>query len=164
MSSPTPRPAQLRLATLTVVLAGVLAACSPWHDPAGSPGQGTMDGMPMGDAPMGTMHERDPDDPPQDQAPTPVEGAPQLEVRATEMAFSPGELTLEAGEPVTVTVTNDGDIFHDFHLDIAEVHLNIDPGEQATAAITIDDPGTYEAICTVPGHANAGMVLTIDVP
>ena len=162
MSSPTPRPAQLRLATLTVVLAGVLAACSPWHDPAGSPGQGTMDGMPMGDAPMGTMHERDPDDPPQDQAPTPVEGAPQLEVRATEMAFSPDELTLEAGEPVTVT--NDGDIFHDFHLDIAEVHLNIDPGEQATAAITIDDPGTYEAICTVPGHANAGMVLTIDVP
>ncbi len=79
------------------------------------------------------------------------------------MAFTPAALSFEAGEPINVTVTNDGDVFHDFDLDVAEVHLGVDAGEQATAAVTIDEAGVYEAICTVPGHTAAGMVLTLDV-
>ena len=43
------------------------------------------------------------------------------------------------------------------------VHLNLDPGDQASAALILDRPGSYQAICTVPGHAAAGMVLTIAV-
>jgi uncharacterized cupredoxin-like copper-binding protein len=112
--------------------------------------------------PMGDMHGNARSSG-EDQAPAPAENAEEIDVQATEMAFTPAELDLAAGETVNVTVTNDGQLFHDFVLDAAGVHLNLDPGEQASAALTLQEPGTYQAICTVPGHADAGMALTVDV-
>ena len=38
-----------------------------------------------------------------------------------------------------------------------------EPGETVTAGITVDTPGTYEFLCTVPGHADAGMRDTVTV-
>jgi plastocyanin len=154
------RSAAWRLPALGAALVLVLAGCAPWGGPAG--GDHMSEGMSMGDDAMGDMHAPDARDHEQ-RAPTPVDGARAIEVSATEMAFTPASLSLEAGEPVNVTVTNDGDVFHDFDLDVADVHLGVDPGERATAAVTIDQAGVYEAICTVPGHAAAGMVFTIDV-
>jgi uncharacterized cupredoxin-like copper-binding protein len=112
---------------------------------------------------MGGMHASGARDDHEQRAPTPVDGAATLQVSAIEMAFTPAVVSLKAGQPVNVTVTNDGKVFHDFDLSVADVHLDLDPGEQATAAVTIDQPGVYEAICTVPGHAAAGMVLTVEV-
>ena len=151
-----------RFPALGVVLALVLASCAPWGGPAGG-GDHMSEGMPMGDDAMGGMHASGDRDDHEQRAPTPVDGAREVEISATEMAFTPAALSFEAGEPINVTVTNDGDVFHDFDLDVAEVHLGVDAGEQATAAVTIDEAGVYEAICTVPGHAAAGMVLTVDV-
>lgn len=148
-----PSSAGRRLA-LSVGLGLMLAACVPWGMPSGS------EGMPHGNMPMGDMHGREGAE---EQAPPPVETAPAVEVRASEMAFTPAELTLTTGEPVNITVVNDGRLFHDFTLEAAGVRLNLDPGEQATAAVLLSAPGTFEAICTVPGHAAAGMVLTIEV-
>ena len=167
MNSATHRAARLRLPALTLALALLLAACAPW----GAPGEGASqpsDQAPMGDAPMqdgtmGGMHQPSDDGDHDEAAPPPVDGALEAHVSATEMAFTPDELTLQAGEPLNVTVTNDGDVFHDFDLPAAGIHLNLDPGEQATAAITIDEPGAYQATCTVTGHANAGMTLSVDV-
>jgi uncharacterized cupredoxin-like copper-binding protein len=45
----------------------------------------------------------------------------------------------------------------------AAVHVAVDPGETATVAFTPDQPGEYEFLCTVGGHADAGMVGTIIV-
>jgi uncharacterized cupredoxin-like copper-binding protein len=118
--------------------------------------------MPHGHMPMGEMHGNARSSG-EDQAPAPAEDAGEIHVQATEMAFTPAEFDLAAGETVNITVANDGQLFHDFVLDEAGVHLNLDPGEQARAALTLAEPGTYEAICTVTGHAEAGMVLTIDV-
>jgi plastocyanin len=160
MRFPFPPPTRrTRRFALLAVLALLLAACAPWDTPGGgSPGGGGMHGdMPMGDM-HGTARSAG-----EEQAPAPVEGASEIHVQATEMAFTPAELDLAAGEIVNVTVSNDGQLFHDFVLDEAGVHLNLDPGEQATAALTFAEPGTYEAICTVTGHAEAGMVLTVDV-
>lgn len=154
MHPPTPPRTRTRRLALAAVLGLLLAACAPWGVPGG--------GMPHGNMPMGDMHgsTRSSGD---DQAPAPVEGATEVHVQATEMAFTPAELVLAAGETVNVTVTNDGQLFHDFVLEGAGVHLNLGAGEQATAALTLNEPGTYEAICTVTGHAGAGMVLTIQV-
>ena len=167
MSSATHRTAHLRLPALTLALAVLLAACAPWSAPDQGAGQ-PSDQAPMGDAPMhdgtmGGMHQQSGDERHEEEAPPAVDGAREAQISATEMAFTPDELTLQAGEPLNVTVANDGDVFHDFDLPAADVHLNLDPGEQATAAITIDQPGAYQATCTVPGHANAGMTLSIDV-
>lgn len=152
-----------RFPALGVVLVLLLAGCAPWGGPAGGGGDRMSEGMPMGDDAMGGMHASGDRDDHEQRAPTPVDGARVVEISATEMAFTPAALSFEAGEPVNVTVTNDGDVFHDFDLDVADVHLDLDPGEQATAAVTIDEAGVYEAVCTVPGHAAAGMVLTLDV-
>jgi plastocyanin len=161
-SSMTAAGTRTRRLALAVALAFLLAACAPWDTPGGGPGEMPHGDMPMRDMPMGDMHgsARGTDE---DQAPAPVEDAAEVRVIATEMAFIPARLDLTAGEAVNVTVTNDGQLFHDFALEEAGVHLNLDPGEQATAALILDQPGSYEAICTVPGHAAAGMVLTITV-
>jgi uncharacterized cupredoxin-like copper-binding protein len=93
----------------------------------------------------------------------PVEGAEEVTVVATEMAFEPGALELVAGEPVNLTLVNGGEVEHDWDLDEAGAHLHAGPGEEVTQAVVVDEPGTYEAICTVPGHADAGMRMTVEV-
>jgi heme/copper-type cytochrome/quinol oxidase subunit 2 len=93
----------------------------------------------------------------------PVPGATGVRVVASELAYTPERLDLSAGEPVNLTVVNEGQLFHDFTIEVAGIHLNVNPGEEVTTALVIDEPGTYEAICTVAGHAEAGMVFTIRV-
>ena len=93
----------------------------------------------------------------------PVEGAEELTVTAVDIDFQPESLELAAGEPVNVAVTNEGAAEHDFTLEEADVHVNVPPGESKTTAVTIDEPGTYTAICTVPGHEDAGMTVEVVV-
>lgn len=162
MRAMSKRPAW-RVPVLGTALVLLLAGCAPWGAPAGGTGDHMSEGMPMGDDAMGGTDASGNRDDHEQRTPTPVDGARAIEVSAIEMAFIPAALSFEAGEPVNVTVTNDGDVFHDFDLHVADVHLGVDPDEQATAAVTIDQAGVYEAVCTVPGHAAAGMVLTIDV-
>lgn len=91
----------------------------------------------------------------------PVAGAPVVEVHAVDIDFEPATIELRAGRPVNVTVVNDGKSVHDFTLEQAEVHVNVEPGDSKVTSMTIDEPGTYTAVCTVEGHEEAGM--TIDV-
>lgn len=93
----------------------------------------------------------------------PVEGAPGIDVAAVDIDFQPERIELTAGEPVNIVVSNDGEMLHDFTLERAGVHLNAEPGDTGTTSLTIDEPGTYEAICTVPGHAEAGMTIEVSV-
>ena len=72
-------------------------------------------------------------------------------------------LEVSAGEPVNITVTNEGETLHDFTLEEADVHVNVAPGETKTTSVTINEPGTYEATCTVAGHAEAGMTIDVTV-
>ena len=170
MPAPTPPQSRSRLPALLLVLALLallLTSWAAWGTPGGNADRGPAAHPAPADMPMGHMQPRDTDrdtgDGHEAASHDPIAGAPEVEVSATEMAFTPDTLTVDAGEPVNLTVTNDGAMFHDFDLEAAEVHLNIDAGEQARTALVIDEPGLYEATCTVPGHASAGMVLTIEV-
>ena len=139
------RPAALSVAA---ALAFLLVSCGGSSGPAGQAGPEESHGE---------------DHAAPEEVAEPVEGAPEVSVTALDIDFEPDTLELTAGEPVNVTVVNDGRILHDFTLEAAGVHVNVEPGKSATTAVTVDEPGSYRAICTVPGHEDAGMVIDVEV-
>lgn len=91
-----------------------------------------------------------------------IEGAEEVAVTATSMAFEPATLELEAGEPVNIVLTSE-DTTHDLTVDEVDFHLAADKGATATGGLVFEDAGTYTGYCTVPGHREAGMELEITV-
>ena len=83
-----------------------------------------------------------------------ADGVPVHVVSMTEFAFTPDTLVVEAGSRVTLRLVNEGTIEHDLD------HTFVDPGETADLTIPIPE-GTHEMICTIPGHLEAGMSLTV---
>jgi plastocyanin len=63
---------------------------------------------------------------------------------------------------VTFTFRNVGHVLHDLRINGKQTRL-IQPGKSAKLAVTFKKKGKYAYLCTVPGHAEAGMkgVLTI---
>ena len=162
-----------RLLWLVVALALVAAACGgdqaadePAADPMAQDDLGHDDindeiGEAMDDEAM-AQHEAG-DHAHEDLTYPPVEGAEEITITMVDLAFEPDRLALAAGEPVNLRVVNEGALFHDLTLDEPALHVNVDPGDTEITGLVIDEPGTYEATCTVEGHADAGMVLTIEV-
>ena len=111
----------------------------------------------MGD--MGDMNAMDH----ADEANTPVvEGAREIAVTGTSFEFDPEQISVTAGEDVTIVLTSD-DILHDFTLEDADGHVAADAGETASGGLRIDEPGTYTFYCSVAGHREAGMEGTLVV-
>ena len=100
------------------------------------------------------------------QAATPATGAQngnQQSVDLVDIAFQPNELTIPAGQDVTINLTNKGKLPHTFTIDQLQVDSGpVDPG--STATVTINAPaGDYQYYCKTPGHKEAGMVGTLHV-
>ena len=94
-----------------------------------------------------------------------VDGAPEILVVGTDFAFEPDVLHLDAGEPVNV-VLEAAEGGHDLAVDVPGdpfVLPIVDEGETTRGGLTIDEPGTYEMLCRVPGHASEGMVGSVEV-
>jgi len=80
------------------------------------------------------------------------------------MQFAPASMVVRAGQPVELTLRNGGGLPHDFALAegvSSPVKIEAQGGRTARGTFTIDAPGTYAFVCTVPGHAAAGMRGTI---
>lgn len=94
---------------------------------------------------------------------TTVAGARELTVVATDFAFEPSTIELTAGEPVNLTLdVQDGG--HDIAVDDVGFRLPIlDATASEVGTLVITEPGTYQFVCNVPGHAGQGMVGTITV-
>ena len=91
-------------------------------------------------------------------------GAQRVQVRAEDLKFIPAEVRVTAGSFVVVEFTNDDPVFHDWQVTgLANVDAGARPGQTQTIRVRIDTPGTFEITCTVPGHAEAGMVGTLIV-
>ena len=83
------------------------------------------------------------------------------EVSLSEFAIVPGEIDVLPGEPLSFVVSNDGTAPHTFALETGAQTLEtpqIQPGEQATLDVPALKTGHYKTLCTIPGHADAGMV------
>lgn len=89
-----------------------------------------------------------------------------VEVFADDMRFTPAEIHVPAGASVQVDFTNRDNTPHDFQTtkQYRDTRQVLWPGERrGTVFIATDKPGRYTFVCTVRGHAEAGMVGTIVV-
>jgi uncharacterized cupredoxin-like copper-binding protein len=108
-----------------------------------------------------------------------------LEVTATEFQFSPTEWTIPAGEEITIDITNDGSVLHEWVLmqpgveiaseadlpeteeellaDFVYVEDEVDAGDSKTLTFTAPAAGTYQVICAIEGHFDGGMEGTLTV-
>lgn len=86
-----------------------------------------------------------------------------LELSAVDINFEPRDLTIPANTDVTIAVTNNGVLQHDFVLDEAGISTGVLNGGQSVDVTVNLPPGTYTFYCSVPGHREAGMVGTLTV-
>ncbi len=81
------------------------------------------------------------------------------------MFFSPNQVTLRPGEPVVFVVKNLDLIDHEFESDeLGFGEITIPAGRSRTVPVTAPaKPGSYEIVCDLPGHKEAGMLLRVEV-
>lgn len=110
-------------------------------------------------------------------------GATEIMVKATDFSYTPSSITVPVGQPVNITLENDGAVEHDFVVDKISVkdveasktgpaahhqmghdeatydlHFYAKAGDSATLQFTALEPGTYKIYCTIQGHEAAGMI------
>lgn len=93
----------------------------------------------------------------------PIQGAAEVEVVATEFAFSPNEITVAGGRPINLTLVNEGSVPHDLVAAELDLHVEARPGQSSTTGFAPSEPGQYSIVCTYAGHAGAGMRATLIV-
>ena len=96
-------------------------------------------------------------------APSPKPGAPTVRVTGVEFSFQPSTIRIPAGKSVDVVFTNGGAQAHTFTLAAKGFELKADPGQSKSGALKALKPGTYQFICSIPGHAQLGMKGTLVV-
>ena len=108
-----------------------------------------------------------------------------LEVTVSEFQFSPDSWSVPAGEEISIAITNDGTVLHEWVLmqpgvsieseadlpeteeellaDFVYVEDEVEAGD--TKTLTFDAPaaGTYQVICAIEGHFDGGMEGTLTV-
>jgi FtsP/CotA-like multicopper oxidase with cupredoxin domain/plastocyanin len=93
-----------------------------------------------------------------------ADAARSYDVSLTEFAIVPGEIDVPPGEALTFVVSNDGTAPHTFAVETGSDTVEtpqIQPGSSATLEVPPLDTGHYQTLCTIPGHAEAGMVGTV---
>jgi plastocyanin len=102
-----------------------------------------------------------------------------IEATASEFQFDPDSWTVPAGEEFTIDFTNDGTVAHewavinlgddlDSEADFAEEKVlfeveAIPAGESTEQSFTVDEAGTYQVLCAIETHFDAGMEGTLTV-
>jgi glucose dehydrogenase/uncharacterized cupredoxin-like copper-binding protein len=95
--------------------------------------------------------------------------ATEVTIALRDIYFDPSTFTIAADTDVTLTLPNLGAAVHNFNIDAnanpsdPNIHSgDVNPGE--TATLTLNLPaGKWFFYCSIPGHANAGMVGIITV-
>ena len=80
--------------------------------------------------------------------------AATITVKASEFKFALSKKSAPHGT-IVFKVTNKGHITHDFKIGGKKTKM-LSPGKSATLKVTLKK-GSYKYVCTVPGHASAGM-------
>lgn len=120
--------------------------------------------------------------------PTPVPTV-ELSLTATDIAYDTNRFEVVVGQPVKMTLINEGTLEHDFSImeiphtgeviaeemeeemdhDMSEmemepeVHVAAPIDGRSSVEFTPSTPGEFEFFCTVAGHKEAGMVGTLVV-
>ncbi|MBN4059396.1 cupredoxin domain-containing protein [Dehalococcoides mccartyi] len=91
--------------------------------------------------------------------------APVMHLFAFEFSYDTATIEVEAGQPFSIQIHNEGSLEHDitFVGFESEFGLHVLPGEDNIATWAIHEPGEYLYYCTVLGHREAGMTGTLVV-
>ncbi len=85
----------------------------------------------------------------------------EVEVSLSEFAIAPAAIEISSG---TLTVTNEGQAPHNLAIEGTELSTHdLDPGDTGTLTVSDLAPGTYTYLCTIPGHAAAGMTGSLTI-
>ncbi|MGH9273474.1 MAG: cupredoxin domain-containing protein, partial [Acidimicrobiales bacterium] len=87
------------------------------------------------------------------------DGLEPVKVSMVEYAFVPREIRAAPGQ--TLALTNDGAITHNLVIPSLGKGIELLPGDSGTMDVPAAAPGTYEIVCDLTGHREAGMVGTI---
>lgn len=79
------------------------------------------------------------------------------------MRFQQDEITVNAGQPVTLRLVNRDGYAHAFDMDDFDIHTPLAANETLEISFTPEKPGQYTFYCGSPGHHAAGMVGTLIV-
>lgn len=109
--------------------------------------------------------------------------AAKVNFTITDFAFAPNEFTVPAGQEITFRVTHNGSMEHNFIVmkygtDVGEMfdeedranvlwEVTLQPGDSKTINfVSPEQTGTYQILCGMPGHMQAGMLgkLTVIEP
>jgi len=87
-----------------------------------------------------------------------------------DLYFKPNTLTAKPGQTLQITLDNRGSLEHNFILYDADGQTvlfekdAIQPGQKVNISLKAPEKaGTYQYVCTVPGHKEGGMVGTLTV-
>ena len=97
-------------------------------------------------------------------------GGVSLTVEMGDLYFKPNTLTVKPGQTLQITLDNRGSLEHNFVLYDADGKTvlfekdAVQPGQKVNVSLKAPEkPGTYQYVCTVPGHKEGGMVGTLTV-
>ncbi len=106
-------------------------------------------------------------------------GATEFTVNAKDTYFEPDTWSVSSGETLTMTFINEGFLEHEFLIvkqgEEIDAMSEWDSSKQlySTGSVSgqtqgqyqlqIDEPGTYQVICTIDNHFDGGMGGTIEV-
>ena len=112
----------------------------------------------------GVGDDRQAGSPTRRRTPAPGTGArrrrPRVAVTATEFKFTLSKASVPHGK-VVFTLVNKGKLAHDFWISGKTTPL-VAPGKSTKLTVTLN-AGKLLYLCTVPGHAGAGMKGTLTV-
>ena len=85
----------------------------------------------------------------------------EIKVTATDFKYDPADQTFKPGEKLKVTMTNKGAVDHTWVLTDASgaelTKLEVKVGATASKEFTAPAAGTYNIVCDIAGHKEAGM-------
>jgi uncharacterized cupredoxin-like copper-binding protein len=88
--------------------------------------------------------------------PQTAHAAATTQVKGREFRFTLSSKSVAKPGTVTFNFTNTGTVAHDFKIDGKTTPL-VQPGHTAKLVVRFRKTGKFSYLCTVPGHAAAGM-------
>lgn len=99
----------------------------------------------------------------------------KIVIETSGMSYSPEEVIVEKNMPIVLALKNSDQIEHDIEIKDASfnmvsesthqhevkenvIHLHAKPQSTSEITFSINEVGTYEFFCTIPGHKEKGMV------
>ena len=92
-----------------------------------------------------------------------AEEPPVIKISASKFQFSPNQIRLKKGQPVTLELTST-DRTHGFLLRALKIDTDIKPGKTTEINVTPQVAGTFKAICDHYcglGHGNMKMTVVV---